>query len=765
MRKNAVINLELAKNESLGVKFYAKQYDDIKIKARVFDGLDAIELDGQEVIVFIQKPDDTIVEQMDGVEIVNDEIVINLSKQATTALGECDVEVILRDEEGETATSTVSYVVIEKLSTAIIDVIQSSSDIHHLQLIEELIERADASLLSIETDIREIQEHLSDVEDNINAEYEGIMTALKALEEEIIDNVDFVAEEAKTEALDVIGASKEEAVRAIEAIKEDSISSANNAVGIVNEAVNNANNAVNKANEALETINEVKGEVDKIPGIVDTALSDIDTAKDDALDDIAMAHVNLDNAKDEAINAVGSARIGAVNAINESKVSGVSALDTARASAIGEIGVIKEDAVVGIESTRDEAISGVETVKEEAIREINNEAIGIKTRTIEELETGATGIKTRTIEDISGGADNIVSDVDAQIKAIKDGAISQVENIKAEAVSSINEAKISAVSGVENAGDEQVARVTRQGETSISDVDAKIQEMYDELAQMVSEKEALLEQNTLAGTNKAELIALIDEAKGIMGSLRMWIDSNQDNNVDLTEVIEAIDGLNERINLLDGTTYKTVGVNPVPSEVLSWVDNEGMFDRIKLHEGQMNKSAVVEFKMDRSAYSINITSSSANSCVDIRISRKGSGNYIKDILDMYTWNGSAWGKTSFSSTMSTLNIRISTSKAFMENIYESTLEAESSLGKLELKQIDREIYNDFNICTKELMYKINDDGTALNSPGITTGILTVEKAGDYIKQQVFGETDVLYRLYMGGAWTSWQRITTEAILD
>lgn len=750
MRKNAVINLELAKDESLGVKFYAKQYDDVKIKARVFDGLDAIKLEGQEVIVFVQKPDDTIVEQMDGVEIVDDEIVINLSKQATTALGECDIEVILRDEEGETATSTVSYVVIEKLSTAIIEAIQSSDDIHHLKLIEEFIERADLDIKSIVDDINELKEFVGNIQGNIDAEYEGIMTALKALEEEIIDNVDFVAEEAKSEAIDVITASKGEAVRAVEAIKEDAISSVNNAVGIANEAVDNANNAVNKANEALETINEIKGEVDKITGIVTTALSDINTAKDEALDDMATAHMALEDTATNAVNTVNTAKVGAVGAVNDTKTSALSEIEDAKTSTLSDI----EGAGTG-------AVGVIDTAKSEAIEEIS----GAKTGIIDDIDAEAVVIKTRTIEDISGGAGNVVIDVDAQIKAIKDGAISQVENVKTEAVSSVDEAKTSAVSGVANAGDEQVTRVTRQGETSISDVDAKIQEMYDELAQMVSEKEALLEQNTIAGTNKIELIALIEEAKNIMVKLRMWIDSNQDDNVDLTEVIEAIDGLNERINLLDGTTYKTVGVNPVPSEVLSWVDSEGMFDRIKLHEGQMNKSAIVEFKMDRSAYSMNITSSSVNSCVDIRISRKGTSNYIKDILDMYTWNGSSWGKTSFASTTSTLNIRVSTSKAFMENIYESTLEAEGSLGKLELKQIDREIYNDFNICTKELMYKINDDGTALNSPGITTGILTVEKAGDYIKQQAFGETDVLYRLYMDGAWTSWQRIMTEAIIN
>lgn len=598
MRKNAVINLELAKDESLGVKFYAKQYDDVKIKARVFDGLDAIKLDGQEVIVFIQKPDDTIVEQMDGVEIVNDEIVINLSKQATTALGECDVEVILRDEEGETATSTVSYVVIEKLSTAIIDVIQSSSDIHHLQLIEELIERADASLLSIETDIREIQEHLSDVEDNINAEYEGIMTALKALEEEIIDNVNFVAEEAKTEALDVIGTSKEEAVRAVEAIKEDAISSANDAVGVANEAVNNATNAVNKANEALETINEVKGEVDKIPGIVATALSDIDIAKDDALDDIAMAHVNLDNAKDEAISAVGSAKAGAVNAINESKASGVSALDTARASAIGEIGVIKEDAVVGIESTRDEAISGVEAVKEEAIRETNDEVIGIKTRTIEELETGATGIKTRTIEDISGGADNIVLDVDAQIKAIKDGAISQVENIKAEAVSSINEAKVSAVSGVENTGDEQVARVTRQGETSISEINTnkelglseintKLNEVKAELEGLVLVKDDILSANETGEITLANLLDAIRRAEEITQEVEAYIESKSGNHDEIIADIEAlridVEELRATIESIDLSIFYT------KEEVDKAIDN------LDIYKGKIGEEKHPEF--------------------------------------------------------------------------------------------------------------------------------------------------------------------------
>lgn len=557
MRKNAVINLELAKDESLGVKFYAKQYDDIKIKARVFDGLDAIELDGQEVIVFIQKPDDAIVEQMDGVEIVDDEIVINLSKQATTALGECDVEVILRDEEGETATSTVSYVVIEKLSTAIIEAIQSSNDIHHLKLIEEFIERADLDIKSIVDDINELKEFVGNIQGNIDAEYEGIMTALKALEEEIIDNVDFVAEEAKAEALDVIGASKEEAVRAVEAIKEEVISSANDAVGVANEAVNNATNAVNKANEALETINEVKGEVDKIPGVVATALSDIDTAKDDALDDIAMAHMNLDSAKDEAISAIGSAKVGAVNAINESKASGVSALDTARASAIGEIGVIKEDAVVGIESTRDEAISGVETVKEEAIRETNDEAIGIKTRTIEELETGATDIKT---------------DVETQIGLIKENATNDINAVKASAVSEVQEEKSSSISSIQSSRDEAVSQVTRQKETSISEINTnkelglseintKLNEVKSELEGLVLVKDDILSANETGEITLANLLDAIRRAEEITMEVEAYIESKSGNHDEIIADIEAlrvdVEGLRATIESIDLSIFYT----------------------------------------------------------------------------------------------------------------------------------------------------------------------------------------------------------------
>lgn len=557
MRKNAVINLELAKDESLGVKFYAKQYDDVKIKARVFDGLDTIKLEGQEVIVFIQKPDDTIVEQMDGVEIVDDEIIINLSKQATTALGECDIEVILRDEEGETATSTVSYVVIEKLSTAIIEAIQSSDDIHHLRLIEEFIERADLDIKSIVDDIKELKEFIGNIQGNIDAEYEGIMTALKALEEEIIDNIDFVAEEAKTEALDVITASKEEAVRAVEAIKEDAISSVNNAVGVANEAVNNATNAVNKANEALKTINEVKGEVDKIPGIVDTALSDIDTAKDDALDDIAMAHVNLDNAKDEAINAVGSARIGAVNAINESKVSGVSALDTARASAIGEIGVIKEDAVVGIESTRDEAISGVETVKEEAIKETNDEAVGIKTRTIEELETGAVGIK---------------ADAETQIGLIKEDAVNNVNTVKASAVSEVQEEKSSSISSIQSSRDEAVSQVTRQKEeaisgvnsikeTGLSEINTKLNEVKAELEGLVLVKDDILSANETGEITLANLLDAIRRAEEITQEVELYIESKNGNHDEIIADIEAlrvdVEGLRATIESIDLSIFYT----------------------------------------------------------------------------------------------------------------------------------------------------------------------------------------------------------------
>lgn len=550
MRKNAVISLELAKDDTLGVKFYAKQYDDIKIKASVYDGLDAINIEGQEVVVFIQKPDGTMIEQMKDIEIVDNEIVINLSKQATTALGECDVEVILRDGEGETSTSTVSYVVIEKLSTAVIELIQSSNDIHHLKLIEELIERADASLLSIEADIREIQAYISTMEGNINVECETILATLKALRDEIIEDINNEVHTLKNNAVDEISTLKDDSVDEISTLRDDSVdeistlkdesiedvdTTRNNAVDEItalkdeivdtsNKALEDAKEAVEKAEEAvlvatetLDTASNVKAEVEKLSSDICETIEYIEDSKNRAIEEIAEAVVVVEETKEQAVVVV-----------EETKEQAVGAINGTRDTTIGEVYATRDVVVGEVYATRDTVVGEINTAKNEAVGVINSTkdtAMGEMTAKKDALIEEISQVETGTVE----GVDEAVNAAQERLQELTIQCTWEVQKTSADEKDVLRSVSGAEQRAIHEKANEQIERVNVAG--------AGIVEMVEGLEANIEDGLAQIEETTRSG--KSEIIEMsnaeVDRIKATGAEITEAVaelEINTTNNVD-----------------------------------------------------------------------------------------------------------------------------------------------------------------------------------------------------------------------------------------
>lgn len=204
MRKNESISLELSKNEDVGVKFHVKQFDDVELDVRVYDGLDDIVLENQKINVFITKSDNTVIHQAQHI-VLNDDnsLHIVLSKQATTCLGKCNIEVLLTDEEGTVSTQTVSYMVSEKLSNSIVEIIRSSNSIDVLNTIEEFIQNSNVDIVEIKECLSELKADLEGLEDDSNNLLNKVNDVILGLDEKInegndcIDELSELIEEAK----------------------------------------------------------------------------------------------------------------------------------------------------------------------------------------------------------------------------------------------------------------------------------------------------------------------------------------------------------------------------------------------------------------------------------------------------------------------------------------------------------------------------------------------------------------------------------------
>ena len=567
MRKNTAIELDITKNIENGVKFYAKQFDDIKLKVKVFDGVREVDVEGQDVIVCIVKEDKTVIEQRKDITVEDNTLIIDLTKQATTALGKCQMEILLRDEEGTTSTSTVSYVVGEKLSATIVEIIQSEDDIEALNMIEEFIQNSNIDIIEIKEAVKELKEAVEEAQGTIDADLEAIISKIKELETTTLENIETAAGTIKEETILTITNKADEVLEEMEGVKGE-------VIGNVNEAIEKADEAVLKATETLETVNTVKEEVEKINDVIAEAMENIETTKDEAMDEIAGAVVVIEESKEDAVNVVsnakniavssigsekdksiseiGTVKAGAVNSVNEAGVNGVSAVDTTRARAIGEIEDLKDNSTNTIEGLKVSAVEEIREAKTDALKQLQNNGNGIadalttlKGELVSNIGLEAEAIKDNVVEEITTGAATIKEEAISNINTAKVDAVSEVEAVKGNVLDEINTTKEEAVSVITGAKTDAIEKV----DEACGVADAKIAEILRELEAMVSEKEDLLNTNALACETKEELQALIEEAKRYETVVRAWIDAQA--NVDLTEIENAIEELRLKIDEIE----------------------------------------------------------------------------------------------------------------------------------------------------------------------------------------------------------------------
>ena len=567
MRKNTAIELDITKNIENGVKFYAKQFDDIKLKVKVFDGVREVDVEGQDVIVCIVKEDKTVIEQRKDITVEDNTLIIDLTKQATTALGKCQMEILLKDEEGTTSTSTVSYVVGEKLSATIVEIIQSEDDIEALNMIEEFIQNSNIDIIEIKEAVKELKEAVEEAQGTIDADLEAIISKIKELETTTLENIETAAGTIKEETILTITNKADEVLEEMEGVKGE-------VIGNVNEAIEKADEAVSKATETLETVNTVKEEVEKINDVIAEAMENIETTKDEAMDEIAGAVVVIEESKEDAVNVVsnakniavssigsekdksiseiGTVKAGAVNSVNEAGVNGVSAVDTTRARAIGEIEDLKDNSTNTIEGLKVSAVEEIREAKTDALKQLQNNGNGIadalttlKGELVAGMSLEAEAIKDNVVEEITTSATAIKDEAISNINTAKVDAVSEVEAVKGNVLDEINTTKEEAVSVVTGAKTDAIEKVN----DACNEADVKIAEILRELEAMVSEKEDLLNTNALAGETKEELKALIEEAKKYEVVVRAWIDAQA--NVDLTEIENAIEELRLKIDEIE----------------------------------------------------------------------------------------------------------------------------------------------------------------------------------------------------------------------
>lgn len=736
MRKSTSINLELIKGEDGGVKFYAKQFDDLKLKIKVYDGLEEVNIDGQDIIVCIIKEDKTVIEQTKDITIEDNTIIARLSKQATTALGKCSMEVLLRDEEGTASTTTISYLVGEKLSASIVEMIKSEDDINALNLIEEFIETSNVDMLDIKEAIKDLRATVDGAQDSIDAEYETILEALRALEETIIENI----EGKTTEAL----------------IKAD-------------EAVEKATEALNNADEVLVKVEEAKGAVEDIATLKDEAIGAIGSIKTEAIDEV-------NNTKTRAIGDIDEARGDTLEAIRNNGNGVANDLravsDTLKAD-IANAGLLETNKVV---LAREEAISAIDDLKDNVLGSLGEEVLKVE----EELNIVTTEIKEQTKTDIKACKDEIVGEAikgkDEAIKELNE-AIKTLNDLKATILEEINTNKVEAINNIGTIKDNANNELNENKAGAINELNEAKTGALVEIDNLKTEVDAILasinEKITESNGNIEELTGLIEEAREVAGLVRAFIDSKavdlsnyytkEETETLIGEVITPLatkEELEARFKLAGA-----VGASPIPGCFMSRPEpTEDVIDEIWGYDNKRKRYFVVQYKAHNGNPYLYVGSPSCY----INLSIKEAYNYA--------WNGTEWVEAS-QSNFYVENIEGDYVKTIKNAVYKNIFYSTFSIYHEDRKAVILEplplpeimFISDFNGATNEGKYKVLQEDTVLdNSPTREKieGVMKVVDVDDYKVQKIDDISGKTYiRALKMTEWTEWMEGSGASDID
>ena len=518
MKKITNIEVELRKGNDDKISFHLKQYDDVILNIKVYDGLTPISLEGETVYLAIDKPDGTKILQKGDIVVDGYNIEVMLSTQAVVAPGVCKLELILESDNGLLTTAITNYMVTEALSTSIVDIITSSNDIHHLKLIEDFILNSNFAIEDINYSLNAIKERIRELEEEI-----------ETIGAEVIENV----ENTEDKAIENIEIVKDDALGEIDTAKNEILSKAN-------EVIIEVETAKGEVNELMATIEASKEEVDEmgqaqvanIVGAGRSAVIEIGEAKDDALETIRDrannivedANTELNREKDTAIDEINNT----ANLIKEETKTGLSeekekiveeatnemttkkdeivdetsnSLKEIKNSAMTDMNEAKNEAVGVINSSKDTAMGEMTAKKDALIEELSRVETGTVEGVNEAVKLAQIRLQEETVKSMWEVQECTVTQKEA-IEALSRQEQGNITNKTTENIERINNAGASIVERVEglDANIEQglsdIDRTIREGKAEIRDLSSVEISKIRETGAEITEAVANLEINT-----------------------------------------------------------------------------------------------------------------------------------------------------------------------------------------------------------------------------------------------------------------------------
>ena len=268
-------------------------------------------------------------------------------------------------------------------------------------------------------------------------------------------------------------------------------------------------------------------------------------------------------------------------------------------------------------------------------------------------------------------------------------------------------------------------------------------------------------QNGGSITDLTGVIEKLEELNGIVEGLKTDVEGLKGKDAEIDLIIEEIKEENlslkddvskikEEILNLDKIGF--VGENPVPVHVLEYEDNPAAFNRIKMHDDELDKDIVIELLTEANKFTLN-----EQHLPEFYRLYWANANQ-REVMTAKAWSGSQWEDITKSGSTVSVSYKIKADRpSIMDAIYEITFPLSSSSASITEKELLKDVVGDFDGATKLRKYKVSvKDNNVLNSPlSDCEGLLFVDKFEDDILQTLKVDNFEYRRTYKGSKWGSW----------
>jgi len=594
MRREILLNIDVAKAPVFNREFTVRNGDSLRLNVCMFEHGKVLRLDNQVIRAYVRKSDGSLLMQKDDIEIISEnEFQVLLKNSATNVSGLCYMELEIQDPE-ETSVVIATNPILFEVEDRIGDVEKAITAVDDIYIVGELEKFIAQSKLDIELLKTQIAEGLLKIEEFNNFVVEKSELLQNAIDE-VVANIDFGAKDylAKITGLceeygfkitslgeaylEELKEKEDKLTKLIDTSIEGITVLGNEAIQNISELSENATNLIEDAREeAVHDIHVARDESkEELDSYTDEKLLEISATKNDAIAEMTQAKdnalANMGEKEAEILENIGNLKDGGIEMLEEAIDLAEKRLQAQTVQSLWEVQEKSAEEQDNLEAVSSEEQTNIRLKANEQIERVNEAGEHISNMAANlqgNIDTGLNQINTA----ISTGKSEINTLSSEKLQRIREEGqeivdmVAELEMDISDGLSRISSAKDSAVLSVERAGANEASELNsyaRERKEEINELsaskleaigitaDSKLEEIQSILGITKGDAEELLEQTRVElQTHRTEIATRVNVGKEEINTLKN--NSIDEMNTRAEELVNEV--MNAEINLKNDFT-------------------------------------------------------------------------------------------------------------------------------------------------------------------------------------------------------------------